>query len=494
MGTIRRQSIQSTLLFVLGIALAFLLRLVVFPKYLTTDELGLLTVMLDAANLFAAFIPLGAKRIIVRYLPYYENKTAGYENLISLIAGLTIIGLIAFLILFGIFYKDITLYYSERAPLLSGVVFLIVPLTIARVIYSISAFYALAQKRNVFSNFLSEILIRLLTVIIVMVYAYSAFSITGLGLLYVGAYFLIAFWMLAYSLRGSKISFHPKKVHPQNSVTKPIITFGILSALVSGTTIITKNIDSLMITSLMDLSSAGIYTIPFFIGMLIEVPKRAIGQITAPFIAESLAREEHSKIEVLYKKTSLNQLIIGSITLLCVWISIDDLFSLIPNGEVYAAGKYVVLIIGLSKIIDMATGSNREIIQNSQYYRTNLYLMLLLGAATILLNYLLIPNYGIEGAAITQVIIVTILNSTNSIIVKMKYGFSPFSIKTVYVPVMIALIYLLSLFLPATDYAILNITLNSTVAISLFTVMLLVTKTSEDVNLLFTQIRKRLKV
>ncbi|WP_417611643.1 polysaccharide biosynthesis C-terminal domain-containing protein [Owenweeksia hongkongensis] len=494
MGTIRRQSIQSTLLFTAGIGLAFFLRLVVFPKYLTTDELGLLTVLLDSANLFAAFIPLGGQRILVRYLPYFERKTRGYESFPSVVIGLSAIGCVIFMMLFALFYDPIRDYYSQKAPLLSKVVFLIVPLTLSRVMYTMSAFYALSQKRNVFSNFLSEILIRILTAGIVMIYAHSFFSVTGLSILYVGIYFFTAAWMLSYSLKNKKLRFSVfKKPNLKSEVNRPVVIYGLLSAVTTGTTVITKNIDSIMITSLASLSSAGIYSIPFFIGMLIEVPKRAVSQITAPFIAESLATNDTVKIKSLYQKTALNQLIIGSITLLCVWVNIDYVFDIIPNGETYAAGKYVVLIIGISKIIDMATGSNREIIQNSPYYKTNLYLMLFLGIATIGLNILLIPKLGIEGAAITQVIIILILNVVNSVIIKLKYNIIPFTLKTLYVPVFITVVYMLVKVLPTTDFSVLNILTNSAVAVITFAVLLLISKTSEDVNILFKQVVGRIK-
>ncbi len=141
----------------------------------------------------------------------------------------------------------------------------------------------------------------------------------------------------------------------------------------------------------------------------------------------------------------------------------------------------------------MATGSNREIIQNSPYYKANLYLMLFLGIATIGLNILLIPKLGIEGAAITQVIIMLTLNVANSFIIKLKYNIIPFTLKTLYVPIFISAVYLLVQLLPATDFAVINILINSSVAVIVFAFLLLISKTSEDVNILFKQVLARFK-
>jgi len=55
-----------------------------------------------------------------------------------------------------------------------------------------------------------------------------------------------------------------------------------------------------------------------------------------------------------------------------IWCNIDSIFELIPNGEIYSPGKWVVFYIGLSKLFDMATGVNQEIVGTSKYYKIDL--------------------------------------------------------------------------------------------------------------------------
>ena len=108
------------------------------------------------------------------------------------------------------------------------------------------------------------------------------------------------------------------------------------------------------------------------------------------------------KINDLYTKSSINQLIIGGVFLLCIWTNIDDIFSLLP--EKFQGGKWVVLYIGLSQLFHMANGLNGAIIVNSRYYRYDLYTNILLVFLTIVTNYLFIKslNFGINGVRLLQ--------------------------------------------------------------------------------------------
>ena len=63
-----------------------------------------------------------------------------------------------------------------------------------------------------------------------------------------------------------------------------------------------------------------------------------------------------SKVDQLYKKSSLYLFVFGSIFFLLIVWNLDDIFALMPKGDIFAAGKWVVVIIGAGKLIDMIFG------------------------------------------------------------------------------------------------------------------------------------------
>jgi len=69
--------------------------------------------------------------------------------------------------------------------------------------------------------------------------------------------------------------------------------------------------------------------------------------------------------------------------LIGVAANLDSIFMLMPKGEIYQAGKWVVIIVGMGKLVDMLFGPSSEIIIYSKYYSFNILLILLLSALII---------------------------------------------------------------------------------------------------------------
>jgi O-antigen/teichoic acid export membrane protein len=177
-----------------------------------------------------------------------------------------------------------------------------------------------------------------------------------------------------------------------------------------GSTLVNK-IDSYMISSLINLSSFTVYSTALFIATVIEMPYRAVSQISTPIVAEALNQNDMVKVKDIYRKSAINQTLVGLAIFLLIWINTDSIFAMMPNGEAFKAGKYVILFIGLSKIFDLLTGVNSAILGNSKFYFFGLYFMFVLAAIAITSNYLLIPQLGIIGVGIATALSILIYNN-----------------------------------------------------------------------------------
>lgn len=493
MGTIRRQSIQATLVMAVGVLLGFVLKLFVFTAYLTPEEIGLLTVLLDASNLFATFIPLGSQSIFVRYLPHFKEKERrSPRGLLFLGTALSLVGFFAFALIFLLFREIIAGFYAEQAPLFSKYMYLFLPLVLFRVIYLVGQAYARALKKNVFPLIIKEIIVRVLTGIIVIAFAAHWFDLDGLVLLFVGIYFLSGSVMSYYIFHKGFLNLMPSKEKLQMGKGREIFYFGLFAVMTSAGGVVIRNIDSLMLMSLEGLVATGVYGIAFFIGQIIEMPRRAISQITAPFVAEAAAKDDKKMISTLYHKSSINQFLVGVILLILVWSNIDNLFEIIPNGDLYRQGKYVVLFIGLGKLFDMSMGINSNIIQNSDHYRFNFYTMNLLGALGIVSNLLLIPLLGIEGAAIASLISISLVNIIKAIYIRINFGLQPFRRNSAIAMGVAIIVYAVSELLPALPHPLWDIGYRVLISGAVFLALVLRLKISTDINDFNRQLWKRI--
>jgi O-antigen/teichoic acid export membrane protein len=367
MGVIKNQSIKTSILFGIGVLLGFVLRLYVFPSYLKPNEIGLLTVLLDMSNIFGALIPLGGQTIFIRYLSKFKSDNVKSDSLRTLVLQLTILGLILFTITFFLLKDPLIQFYQDQAALLSKYFLVILPMVYFRVLYLITTAYSKGSKRTVFPLFVKEIFVRLSTILLIILYAFLALNTEILVSLYLGIYFLSGTLVFISIRKFGGWSFSKSSANVGQDLRKEILVFGSFSILTSVGTIMIRSIDSIMLSSLKDLDSAGIYSIAFFIGVFVEIPRRAISQISRPVIAEAFHEGKISVIRDIYQKSALNQLLLGSFIYILIVGSLDSLFAVIPNGEIYSVASNVVLIIGAAKLFDMSMGGNSEIIGNSPF-------------------------------------------------------------------------------------------------------------------------------
>jgi O-antigen/teichoic acid export membrane protein len=248
----------------------------------------------------------------------------------------------------------------------------------------------------------------------------------------------------------------------------------------------------LMIGALLDLEQVAFYTLAFYIGSVIKVPGKSIVSISVPLLAKAWEEQNFKQIQTIYSKSSINQLIVGGLFFLCVWINIDAVFSILP--EKFSHGKWVVLYIGLAQLFNVASGVNGSIIVNSKYYKYDLITNILLVIFTVISNYILIPKYGINGAAMATALSVFLFNLIRLILIKVKMGLQPFSLKTLYTVLILLGVYGISIYLPLSGNLYVDIIWKTFVVVAIFIPLLLALELSEDINKMVIDIRKRLGI
>jgi len=246
----------------------------------------------------------------------------------------------------------------------------------------------------------------------------------------------------------------------------------------------------MMVGSLLDLEQVAFYTVAFFIGNAIKVPGKSVSTISIPLLAKAWEKQDYKEIQTLYTKSSVNQLIIGGVLFLCIWLNIDEIFSLLPLK--FQGGKYVVFYIGLSQLFNIASGVNGAIIINSKYYKYDLYTNLLLVGITIASNLILIPKYGIDGAAMATAISVLLFNLIRLVLIKVKMNMHPFSLNSFKTLLVLFIIYYLLHALPKSSILLLDIFWKSSIAIILYIPLVLWLKLSEDITKFSEELRKKL--
>lgn len=495
MGVIKKEGIKQSIVTYVGVLIGVANTMYFYPKFFSEEELGLFRFLIDTATLLFPFVSLGIHNLSVRMFPTFKNSENGHNGLLYFLLLGVFIGYAVFLIGVFILYPFIETLLSEKSLLIQNNWFYIVPLAGLTVLGMICTQYILNFKKVLLPSIFNELFIKVgLPAIAVICYLDILTIMQGVYLL-LGIYLLQVLSLIGYIIYLKEWHWKPNWGFLKKPLIRDMRSYSLYGVLGSLGSIMATRIDVFMLALLAtdDLKDVGIYSIVMFIANVITVPARAINNISSPIIAESWKTDDIQNIKEVYSKSSIILLTLGLLFLIGIWSSIDDIFALMPNGEKFAVGKYVILILGVGKLFDLATGTNGQVIGYSKYFRFNFYAVLILAVINVVSNFIFIPIYQINGAALATACSLLIFNFSKTAFVYFKMGMHPFTLNTLKVILIGAFVCVLGMNVALTNSPFLDIILRSlTIGITYVTAIIYF-NVSEDVTTLFWQILDKAK-
>lgn len=427
MSKIAQQSIQTTIFSYCGVVLGYINVLWLYPYALDATELGIFRTIQDLGLLFVPFAQLGVGHGITRFFPKLEqNQSAflSYSLVLSVLGFLTVS-----LIFFGLKEQIIGLFATNSPEVVNflGIVLLI---TLFALLSSVLDAYGRSYLKIAVPTFFREVFLRILTSILVGLYLLGLINFDQVMQGLVAVYGLALAGVLFYLswLGKVQVDFNWKNFPP--GFRSSFIRFSLITFLATAASTLIMKIDSIMVSSMVSLEANAVYSIAFYMALVVELPRRAISQVAMPVIADHFAKNQIQAINSLYRQISNRQFYVCLLLFALIWCNIDDLYHFVPNREIYDAGKWVVFYIALGKIFDVAFSVNGEILVFSRYYRFNLVLTIVMSILIIGFNYWLIPIFGIEGAAIGSAAVMLAFNLVKYVYLKIRLQLDPFGIET----------------------------------------------------------------
>lgn len=478
MKAIQQQSVLNTILSYLGIGLGFLNMAILFPQILSTEQIGLYSMLGASANLAASISRLGTDSMIIRYFAFFRKDRAGQGAFTALLALLTSAGFLLFVLLFLLFKPLIVDFYSSGSPLYNEYSHLVIPLVLFMLLFDLTFHYGRSVYKTVLPTFLKEVLLRIYTLGMIMGLYFGLYDFNTFVWLYVLSY-VVPFVVMGSSLiKAGDFTFNTQLSLIGNK--REMVVYGGYMLIGTLSLVLLLDIDKLMIAGLLDLDATGIYGITAFFGTVIMVPARAVVMIASPIVADHIKDGSIDKIKGIYQKSALNQLIVGLLLYIGVYINIDNVLQILPPE--YEAGKYVILLLGLARLIDMSMGMNGEIIANSPFFKFDLLFNIILMGLCIGTNAVFIPWMGISGAAFATLISLTTFTLLRFLLIWSKYRIQPFSLSTIKVLLAGLLLIGINYLIPTLDFWVADLVLRSVVVTVVYLAVVLGLRLSPDIS------------
>lgn len=496
MGIIIRQSFKASLVAYVGVGIGIVNQLFVSTKYLSVEQMALSRLLLENSILFAALAHLGTPFIADRFFARFRNEDQKHEGFMVFLLLYPLIGLAVFTLLYLGFQQTIAGYFAKESPMIVKYHFLSIPLTFFWVYITVLEVYSRNHARITVPTMMREVYLKTANVLLIVIFALGWIDFRLLLYLVVASYGLGVVVLLLYIKNLGKLFVRFNPALFRGPFFGQMAAFGLFIVLGGLGQNLVLFVDRVMLAGESGLKDAGIFIIATYIAGIIEIPKRTITQISIPILSAAIQRQDMAKMGELYRKTALNQAIIGCLVFLGIWCNIDEIFSLLPKRDIYSEGKYVVLCLCLAKLFDMSTGLNAEILLYSAYYRVVTVFVLVMAVFSIAANKLLIPAYSYNGAALATSITTLVYCASRVWYVYRKFGIQPFTVQTLRVVLMAAATFLAVAFIPFPAgnlvQVLFSLAVRSVLIAAIFGFLVVRFNVSEDVGNLLAGLRRRL--
>ena len=485
MGIIARQGFKNNIILYVGVFIGFLNILLIQPLVLKPEELGLLKILFSVSSLFASIYSLGFNGFTVKYFPHFRNKEQqhfGYMGFMLLISTLLFIfGAIVFT-----FFKPLLLAKYSQSTLFIEQFNYVFPMSYFLGIFIALTSYSSILFKSTVPLFLNEVGLRLLSITSVALYYLKLLPFEYVVMVHVFSYLLVALILLFYLKKTDGLSFKIKWDAFKAINWKPSLKFTLIMWITGMASISLRNIDAVFIGSYMGLSDVAVYAIAMTICMLIDVPGNALSKIVLPKVADAFHNHDLKFVKDVYYKSVKFGMLAGSLLFVLIFVNAYDILNLLPKK--YIEGEYVVKIIAVGGLFNMVTGLNFNILQYSPYYMFGTVLLVVLAIISALSDVLLIPHYGLVGAAVGTSLSIAIVNLILYFYMQAKFQYKPYTKSDGVIMLITLLLIIIDAYLPKIDNSYLSILVKSTTIGVVFLVVALKTGGLELVN---TLIRSR---
>ena len=406
MGVIAKQSIRGTIVTYLGIAVGVVTTFFVLTRFLTTEEIGLARVLIDAAVLFVGLAQLGTSSSVIRFYPYFHDDSEEDHGFFFWALVVPFIGFVLFALIYWACRVPLGAWFGDKSPLFVEYYYFVLPLAFFMLYQTICETTCNVLMHIVVPRAVRELVVRVGLLVIYLLYAFDILSLDGLVIGICVNYALAALINLCYFFSLQKISLRPdwNFLRENTPLVRRYLVYTGFLIVSAATTTLAPSLSSFFVTAKMGLDSTGVFAIATYMAVMVSVPFRSVTAIASPQLARAIKEQNREEGSKLIQQVTRNLLLIGGFILLLIWINIDLIFHILPNGETFAPAKNVVLILGVSQLVLATFSICLTTLNYSRFYAISLLLSLILIVSALVLNNYLVPLWGMDGAAISNVV------------------------------------------------------------------------------------------
>ena len=459
-------------------------------RLLTAEDYGMYNLAISGAAIAAAFARFGLDTGTLRYVAVMNGRRdqEGLWGTLQVgVVGTVLFGSLAATLLFALAYPIAEHAFDapRLAPFLQ-VASVFVPMLALGDILSAATRGFKSMRESVLSENIIQPLVRLVIIVLLALTGMDVVkAIVAFGLADVASgIMLIYFLNKRFGLR--------RPLQDARRPTREIVGFSLplwLSDIMSS---LRGNLQTILIGSLSTIRNVGIFTIADQVNMVGSIVHQAIVVSARPVVSELHDQGDWRQLTRLYQTTTRWVIMLNLPAILLMFLFPRQIMSLF--GSEFTEGASALVILAGASLINIATGMCGAIIEMTGQSKWKLFNSALRVIFSILFNFLLIPRWGIIGAAVATVMLAIVSNVLPMLEVWYLYKLLPFNRS--FIGLIIAAVsallsaWLLNLWLPV-DESLISTVIVMLVVVAVYAATVLVLGLSPADQAMLTSLRRR---
>ncbi|MCF8008979.1 MAG: flippase [Halanaerobiales bacterium] len=390
-------------------------------RFMGAEVYGKLTYTFTIIILLSVFTRLGLTQGLVQFVSKLTEQNKEERN--SLVTfSIFIVTLISIIFTFFLYkYSNYVAVNILNNKDLSILIKIMSPLIIFLSLNGLSTGIYRGIK-TIRYNVFGSILFSSIKLLLVIIFGYMGFKIYGLALTY-HISIIITVIYLYYKIKKLKLIGKISKTYFSSYIdilkfSYPLLMSGLLHFFIN-------KIDIFMIGYYLSSTDVGVYTIALKVGTLTSFVLFSFNTIFAPNIASLYHNEKMSKLKKLYQVITKWIFAINIFVFSLILLLSKDIMTVF--GPEFIIGATALILVAIGQVVNAGVGTAGSVNVMTGYPKSELYISIVVFVINISLNYILIPIYGINGAAIASLISVAVMNFMRLYILYKRLDFLPYT-------------------------------------------------------------------
>ncbi len=396
---------------------------VVFARMLGADLLGVY-VLASTTLLFVSLVAsMGIGHTLVRFVPVSLSRgnKSGAAGVFRAGTRLVMAASVAFAVLLFVL-RGVLSGPVFKEPRLAGIMPIVAIGTLGATFQLVLGQTLRALRRTAQESFCLEIVNKTSKLAIFLALAGLGLGLKGITIAFVAAYFISAGTMLILILRQAPYLLSGPASLP--APRREIAAFASMMLFVGFMNYSLSISDRVMLGILGTSQDVGIYNTAFLISNVLALVFMGFNASFAPVISELYHNNKRLELRSLYSSLTRGILII-IIPAFCWLIGFgDDLLRVF--GPEFVGGYVALVVLGVSVVVRCLVGTVGTMLVMSGHQKFNAANIVIVTAMNVGLNLLLIPRYGLLGAAIATAVSVSIIDTVGLIEVRLLIKIHPY--------------------------------------------------------------------